>query len=265
MALNFSPTEYIAGTDPGAGSVLDFASGDVIGISVWWLSTNNNNKQTLLSKGSAAGGNDWNFLLRTNTAVAVNSRFEFGYRSADDASFQSWWPTNSIAADGNWRHGAYTYEYADGSTILCYVDGSNEAGSWDTGDDGNDAPTQNATDVQVGAADGASGFNGSIGLLMLYKNPGVDASVLSAFRFTPFRFTNGLSYAIMPYSTSAVPDLSGNGISNTINGTPTVADHCPTGPPFGFSKLIPYAAAGVAGPLVNVPTRLTTLVGGGLV
>ena len=98
-----------------------------------------------------------------------SSKVTFQYN--DGTNFHSWGTTNTISTN-QWYHIAFTFTYGTGSSIKCYVNGQEEAGSWNYGD-GNSAPWSGTEDVWIGKRKATSYpqyFHGTIDEVAIYSS-----------------------------------------------------------------------------------------------
>lgn len=161
-SLSFDGTDdYIAITDPGAGSILDFNTGNQITLSAWFnpdILPTAGNFQTILTKGDTDGtGDDLNYGLFWGRESGSNElSFNFCYTNTSGSY-------HCFAADGNlpitvgqWHHISATYTFATGSSIKLYFNGQLVPGSW-AGATGNDAPNVTNEALWIGADNLAGG------------------------------------------------------------------------------------------------------------
>jgi len=156
QALNFdgvddgSPTEVIV-SDPGASSILDFANGSSITLSAWVRPDIITGDRTIISKRSGSSNTDTNYAMR-----ASDAKFDFYYRDSGDTAWHVWRSTNNVFNANQWTHVIVTYTFGTGNTVVLYINGTSQAGSWLAGD-GNSAPLQNNVPVLIGVIDSLAG------------------------------------------------------------------------------------------------------------
>ncbi|GEM_PF-1992698 len=129
----WSASNYISVAD---SSSVEFNTGNVITISGWIKLNNITGFQTIAAKGRTSLGisQKSNYAIRNNGGQA-----EFYYRNSGDTQFNVWQTTSSILTASTSTYVTVTYTFATGSSIVMYVNGSSQGGSWIT-NAGNDAP-----------------------------------------------------------------------------------------------------------------------------
>jgi hypothetical protein len=174
------------------------------------------------------------------------------------------WSNFSAYSTGKWLFCVYVWDSAGndddqlllvGDLITPITEPSSyvfqTAGSGTVGDD-------SAQNMRIANNEGYEArLNGDLACLAIYNDHSITASnfsILDGLRlnFRPQMFDNLVLYRNYVYGTGTQPDLSGNGNAGTLVGGPTVADHVPLGPPFGYDVGGTFAAPATAALSVTV-------------
>ena len=180
---------YIAVTDPGKQSLLDFGIGESITLEAWInIGTLADGKhQYIVGKGRTGRGaaNNQNYALRV-TGVGGQACVGFLFRSADDngnqVNWHRWISKVGFTPDPKrpWRHVAVTYTFGDGASIRGYIDGRPVHGAWDMGGKTNLGPVVDNDELWIGASmGGGSALMGYIDEVAIYRKA-LDADRIAA-------------------------------------------------------------------------------------
>ena len=171
---------HVKVADPGAASNLDFAAGDSITLEAWVYIDNEDvvdDQDYVVGKGRTINGaTNQNYALRlVYRGVDDPARLGFIYRGTD----YKWnlWETDAsvpIGEDSGWHHLAITYTFADGLSIIGYIDGLAQDGEWvtDYSGRGNSNPVQDDDDLWIGSAQSGmdySSIDGYIDEVAIYR------------------------------------------------------------------------------------------------
>ena len=144
-------------------AAISFGSGDSITLAALVRPDEVSSTYGVLAKTDWLGSNlNMNYSLRIN-----NGQLAFTYRdtSGDFVSFQS---DNAVLEAGEWAHIGFTYTYGTGSTAKLFVNGEEISGSWLNSETGNDAPTEPAVGLQIGARNTGEYYNGRLDDVRIY-------------------------------------------------------------------------------------------------
>ena len=152
--------DYVAVTDPGTNSVLDFGNGDHITLEAWvdLDEITDQNEYHVVSKGRTVSGSvNQNYALRVREDDG-KVHLNFAYRSTNN----NWHVWNSTTSNGfvdtsGWHHVAMTYTFGTSNSIKGYIDGDLTGGAWHaTYGPGDEAPWQDNDDLWIGSAAGGA-------------------------------------------------------------------------------------------------------------
>jgi hypothetical protein len=257
--------------DPGADNwKFGTWNGDLVACSVWLYPTviNSGDDRIFISK-DHSGGRTYEFSAKY--VSGVKNIFRFRFEQEGGSQWHEWESTNHVFPLNTWTHIAWSWTVATGSSLSLYVNGVSEGGSWVVGN-GNATPSiSSAEGFVVGKwwYSTTNAWYGRVGDIIWYRNQsGGDgtptALTLSRNRYTPMTDLQYASVASRFGLAATEPDLTHQG-TWTANSGWGAATHPPTAFLWDEEDDTEIAvAAGVAGPLVNRPARLHTLVGGGL-
>jgi hypothetical protein len=147
--------DYVAVTDPGTASVLDFSGTDSLTITAW-INPNSLNVTGLqiLTKGGTAATNNVNYSLQTSDGAGAGAN-KFSFSFFDGATWSVYASTSSPLVTGAWQHVAFTFTFGSSATAKLYYNGSLVAGSWSGSP--NNAPTQSNEALWIGGANAPAG------------------------------------------------------------------------------------------------------------
>lgn len=174
---------YLAVSDPGAESPLDFANGDSITMECWvrWEGNLAGTFPYLMGKGRThrAGfkKENQNYALRLANADqgGVYLSFLFGTQPtaevpSGDKLFHRWNSSNAIPEDGAWHHVAMTYTFGQPESAVAYIDGAATKGKWDLGGATTAPPVNDDDELWIGASmGGSSNFTGELDNIAIYR------------------------------------------------------------------------------------------------
>jgi hypothetical protein len=164
---------------------------------------------------------------------------------------------NNFWVPGTWQFVAATID--EDATPNCHVYGGNLStlaveASYGTSIDGVALSSNAGSNLFVGGWSSSQHINGRVALAQVY-NRVLTLGELRTIQFAPRRLSGCVLYSHYGFNgTGTQPDWSGNGNSGTVNGTTTVADHVPLGPPFGFDCWGPLGAAAPGG--LSIPIAM---------
>jgi hypothetical protein len=158
VAFDGTSDRRIAVTDPGAGSVLDFANGTSITVSAWIRPQTLSGSEAIVLKGDTlAFGSGLNYGLQTG-----GSQLFFSFStSGSPFNYNNYTTSSSGMTAGNWYHVACTYTFGNAGSAILYVNGASKAGTWTSGS-GNNAPLQSNDQLWFGDDDASEEFNGVV-------------------------------------------------------------------------------------------------------
>ncbi len=143
--------DFVAVTDPGTGSVLDFGNGDGITLETWVLAGNIPSGHVVGKGRVGASDTDLSYAIRTGSGT-TGLKLEFMYRNAADNAFHLWRSDTEFTKLA-YHHLAISFTFGTGSSLAAYIDGAAITGSWVLGS-GNDAPIQTNANFWIGSAVG---------------------------------------------------------------------------------------------------------------
>ncbi|MDP3956416.1 MAG: LamG domain-containing protein [bacterium] len=162
--------DYVAVTDPGTGSVLDFSNGSSITITAW---TNLYNSATttgrfpyIVSKGRTltSVATNQNYGLRLNDVTATTADVNFLYRNSANTAWNRWASTAVLTKNSGWHHVAFVYTFGTAGSAVAYIDGVLSGGTWNLGT-GADVPLQDNDALWIGSSLNTATNANFIGLL----------------------------------------------------------------------------------------------------
>ncbi len=158
--------DYIAVTDPGTNSILDFSAGQTITLEAWIkpqvIATDT--FYTILVKGP--DGTNVNYYLLYGNSSSKNI-FEFCYTDSG-SHYNCWDSTNSIIQTNVWQHVAISYQFGDKTTFIGYYNGVSTGGAFGVAD-GNYAPDVANGALWIGADTYPEVVKGSIDDVKIYN------------------------------------------------------------------------------------------------
>ncbi|MFX1249776.1 MAG: DUF2341 domain-containing protein, partial [Promethearchaeota archaeon] len=144
--------DHLVIQDPGIGSILDFDTGNSISISAWihpesfpeyW--------NTFVTKGSTPS-EFANYGLQV-LGSGDSGKLDFFYRKSDNSDpWQEYQTNTDIISLGDWHFVVFTYTFGIGSSAKFYVNGTEIAGVWSSGNGDIDPLISNA-ELWFGADD----------------------------------------------------------------------------------------------------------------
>ena len=155
--------DYIAVTDPGAGSVLDFTTGDSQTVSFWMkldAYSDSSNFSLLFTKGATGGVATSlpNYSVEVYGSAAEAGILSLNFRDAGNTVWVEYrLPIGSVRLE-KWTHVAYTFTYGTSTSIKMYIDGVEQTGGWWNTGTGNEAPYVSNEALWIGG----SNFNGGV-------------------------------------------------------------------------------------------------------
>jgi hypothetical protein len=179
---------YIRVSDPGAGSPLDFTSGDALTLEAWvrWDGRLKGSYPYLIGKGrthrDGTPRDNQNYSLRLapqadgvmlsfffcDEATPVDAGADGGRKIG--AQGHRWTSTVGIPQDGGWHHVAVTYTFGSPTSLRGYVDGAAVPGRWDMGGETDKPPVVDDDELWIGSAmAGRSTFVGDIDEVAIYR------------------------------------------------------------------------------------------------
>jgi hypothetical protein len=200
-AVGFDGTSdrRIAVTDPGAGSVLDFASGASVTLSAWIRPQTLSGFQAIVLKGDTATfGSGLNYGLQT-----ANNQLFFSFStSGSPFSYNNYTTSSSGMTAGNWYYVTCTYTFGNAASAVLYVNGTPRAASWTSGN-GNNAPLQSNDQLWLGDDDASETFNGLVDEIRI-------SNVVRSATWIQTEYNNVANQGIGPgkFILSAAPDAA---------------------------------------------------------
>lgn len=168
-ALTLDGTDdYVSVSDPGAGSVLDFASGDSITVTAWVNPT-------------ALPGSWANFLVKSNTTGTDNANYEFGVDSLGRPTFSFTNPSGTwhalkaatgVVYAGSWQFVAFTGTFGMLQSSRFYYNGASYSLNVDVGSPYTTAPIQTNEPLWIGAENSGGMccyYNGQLDDVRIYR------------------------------------------------------------------------------------------------
>lgn len=166
-ALTLDGTDdYVSVSDPGAGSVLDFASGDSITITAW------------INPNTLPGGN-MIFVTKSGTSGSATSNYQFEtlgsslqFYFTNSGSWHGLTTSSGVLTTGVWQFVAFTGTFGILQNAKAYVNGVSFAMSVDSGSPYTTAPTLANEPLWIGAENGgspASFFDGQMDDIRIYR------------------------------------------------------------------------------------------------
>lgn len=175
---------YIAVTDPGDNSLLDFTNGDAITLEAWvrWSGELKGRYPYIIGKGRThrpgMGIRNQNYSLRLANGSA-GGHLSFFFCDAETepeipgsigSEGHRWISAASIPEDGAWHHIAVTYVFGDPDSMTGYIDGIATDGRWEMGGKTKRPPVVDNDELWIGSAlQGGSTFAGQIDEVAIYR------------------------------------------------------------------------------------------------
>lgn len=177
---------YIAVTDPGEASPLDFDLNQAITLEAWVNPNEMRSGQHYYIVGKGRTGrpgqqaNNQNYALRLTAGGSVvkmnflfhdSARKEKGKQEADK-SWHRWTTKDGFAADSGWHHVAVTYTFGKGDSVRGYIDGKELKGEWDMGGKTDLGPIVDNDELWIGssmAGAASATFRGGIDEVAIYR------------------------------------------------------------------------------------------------
>ncbi len=184
-------------TDSGAGSPLDFTTGDAITLEAWvkvdGLRSGDNlyviGKGRTGEAGFTADNQNWALRLR-----AMEGQFSLNFLFAtpreagaakSDAHWHRWTSKRGFGANTGWHHVAVTYRFGEPASIRGWVDGRLQPGTWDMGGATTVAPVVDDDAVWIGSSmkgSASASFRGAMDAIALHREILSDAELKARFR-----------------------------------------------------------------------------------
>ena len=131
-AVNFDGTnDFIAVTDPGTNSLLDFTSNSTITVTAWIklnsLPTTSDTYHTILTKGSTDNTNDSNYWVGYGNQ---GGQYVVGFFFDSASGYGAYYSPIPGLSTGTWIHLAATHQFGNAAAIKMYINGVETAGTW---------------------------------------------------------------------------------------------------------------------------------------
>ena len=189
--------QFLGVTDPGKGSVLDFAKGDSITLEAWVAPNQDvatGQFMYIVGKGrtyrKGVPRDNQNYALRL-VNVKGGTGLSFLFRNATNTEWHRW-TSNGVLGPGDWHHVALTYTFGKGASVRGFIDGKPTDGAWDMGGQSDTAPWIDNDKLRIGASQaGPSGipFNGRIDEVAIYRKALSAERIAGRFKSARREFT----------------------------------------------------------------------------
>ena len=233
--------QFLGVTDPGKGSVLDFAKGDSITLEAWVAPKQDvtaGQFMYIVGKGrtyrKGVTRDNQNYALRL-VNVKGGTGLSFLFRNTANTAWHRW-TSNGVLGAGEWHHVALTYTFGKGASVRGYIDGQPTDGVWDMGGQTDDGPWADDDELRIGASQTSpSGipFNGRIDEVAIYRKALSAKSLANRFKSARREFT--LDAGALP--ADKVRTTLHEGIGDNWNYVATDADAEFDSQAFGFPFL----------------------------
>lgn len=219
-ALSFDGSnDYVAVTDPGAGSVLDATTGDSITLTAWIKPANITGYKAILAKGTTTGVNDMNYDIYLNA-----SGIQVGFNDASN-TYHGMATSSGIVSAGAWQFVAATMTFGSATGWKIYYNGV-EYPVTTTGSPYTTVPSVQNNPLWIGAYNEAGGaavdvpFNGQIDDVRVYRRNLSATDIKALYDQGRYRtFDNGkvAHWPLDASSGTTAADLTGNAAGTTVN------------------------------------------------
>jgi mono/diheme cytochrome c family protein len=183
--------------DIGAGSPVDFATGDAITLEAWVKPEGFKSSENVYvigkgrtgAAGFAADNQNWALRLR-----AVGGQYCLSFLFAtpkaagaarSDAHWHRWTTKRGFSPGSGWHHIAVTYRFGEPESVRGWVDGQPLSGEWDMGGATKEAPVVDDDAVWIGSSmrgSAGSSFRGSMDAVAIHREIVSDADLKARFR-----------------------------------------------------------------------------------
>lgn len=156
-AFNFDGVDdYVAWTDPGASSALDFTAGESITILAWVYPTSLPVAGgVIIDKGTTVNADASNFGLQVGDGTGLNGD-KMAFYFWDGASWATYRTNASLFTVNTWQHVAFTFTFGTVGSAQLYYNGATAVGAW-AGGNGGATPVSNNNPLWLGATNDSAG------------------------------------------------------------------------------------------------------------
>lgn len=211
---NFNGTTAYVTVVP-VGDDLSFTTGESFSLEAWVYPTNvGAGTRTIMVKGRLAAATTENYNLSIVATAVV-----FEYRNSANTRYDTYTVSSPTLLVNTWNHIIITHTMGTGSSTKVYINGSLATGAWDGTSSGNDAPSEPAGNLYLGATSvtgtPANFFAGYMDDVRIYSGTLTALEALQHFKGTYLKGKH-LFYMDFEEGTGNPNDKSGMGATGTL-------------------------------------------------
>lgn len=204
---------HLSFDDTGTSSPYDFTNGNSITVEAWVqvdeLKSGENvyviGKGRTGSEGFVADNQNWALRVReVNGKAGISFLFatpKLPDPPKSDSHWHRWTSVAGFTTGKGWHHIAVSYRFGDSKSLLAWIDGQPQSGSWDMGGATDQSPIVDDDAIWIGSAQkgaASNSFRGGLDSIAVYRQMLDDSSMKTRYRFAGTEIVDVPAPEMMP-------------------------------------------------------------------